>query len=242
DGPILNRVSTTPVVIGGLGIAIISLAAAATLIHTTTATLSGWYISPISAVILVVFLAAMYTLFRIERSQERDDPPEANHEYALASLSGVALTYLVSTAVIGGAAIWLAATADHIAGEMGWEASYVGTQFLALSTSLPELATSVAAIRLNAPELAIANLLGSNLFNTGLILFLDDLAFPDGVLWAAISQIHILTAAIAVLMTSVIIVALLKHRRRRPGRFWTVESVVLIGLYLTASLLVFYLG
>ncbi|MCH9035931.1 MAG: sodium:calcium antiporter [Chloroflexi bacterium] len=242
DGPILSRVGKTPVVIGGLGIAIISLAAAAIFIHTTTATMSGWYISPISVVIFVVFLAAMYMLFRFERSQERDSPPEANHEYALASLSVVVLTYLLSAAVIGGAAIWLASTADHIAEEMGWEASYVGTQFLAFSTSLPELATSVAAIRLFAPELAIANLLGSTLFNTGLILFLVDLAYPDGVLWAAISQIHILTAAIAVIMTSVVIVALLKQRRRRPGRFWTVESVVLIGLYLAASVLVFYLG
>ena len=118
----------------------------------------------------------------------------------------------------------------------------MGTQFLAFSTSLPELATSFAAIRLHAPELAITNVLGSNLFNMGFVLFLDDVAYSDGVLWAAISEIHALTAVIGIVMTSVVIIALLGHLRGETTRFWKVETPLLIGLYVVASLLVFYLG
>ena len=66
---------------------------------------------------------------------------------------------------------------EKIAHIMKWQESFVGTQLLALSTSLPELATSLAALRLRAPELAITNLLGSNLFNTGIVLFLDDVFY-----------------------------------------------------------------
>ena len=71
---------------------------------------------------------------------------------------------------------------------MGWEASFVGTQFLAISTSLPEFAASYAAVRIGAPDLAIANLLGSNLFNMGFVLFIDDVAYVDGPLWTGIAQ------------------------------------------------------
>ena len=141
-----------------------------------------------------------------------------------------------------GTAVWLAHTGDQLAEEMGWEASFVGTQFLALSTSLPELAASFAAIRLNAPELAISNLLGSNLFNMGFVLFLDDVAYTDGALWATVSEVHVFTAIAAILMTTVVIISLVNRQQDRPARFWTVEAVLLIGLYIAASLLVFYIG
>ena len=207
-----------------------------------TTTLSGWYVSPISVVTFVVFLGAMYMIFRSARAQEQDDPQDPDHRYASDSLSRATLTCLVSAAVVVGSAVWLAQVGDSIATEMGWEASYVGTQFLAFSTSLPEVATSFAAIRLNAPELAITNLLGSNLFNMGFVLFVNDLAYPQGVLWAVVSEIHLLSAAIAIVMTAVVIIALSSRRRSRPGRFWTVEAVLLIGLYLVASILVFTLA
>ena len=116
------------------------------------------------------------------------------------------------------------------------------TMKVAVGTSLPELATSVAAVRMNAPELAISNVLGSNLFNMGVVLLIDDAAYADGVLWAGISQVHMLTGAIAVLMTTVVIVALLRRPRRRPFRSWTFEGAGLMALYVAATLLVFRLA
>ena len=248
NGPILTRVTMTSMVIAALGIVMISLAATALVIHGMTTTTSGWYISPISVLMIVVFGVAMYLIYRVERQSQDEgesDEPESEdgeHEYAGKSLGRAVLTYALSAAVVVVAAIWLASMGDSIAKEMGWQASFMGTQFLAFSTSLPELAASFAAIRMNAPELAISNLLGSNLFNMGFILFLDDVAFTDGVFWASISEIHILTAIIAVLMTAVVIIALVVPRRKRPGKFWTFEALILIGLYVTASVLVFGLS
>ena len=136
----------------------------------------------------------------------------------------------------------LAHTGEGLAEAMGWERSFVGTQFLALSTSLPELAASVAAIRIMAPELAITNLLGSNLFNMGFVLFLDDAAYIDGPIWTAVSPIHALTAAIAVLMTMVVLIPVVSKAKTSIGRVVTLESSLLISLYVIASLLVFYSG
>ena len=76
----------------------------------------------------------------------------------------------------------------------------------------------------------------------GFVLFMDDIAYSEGVVWAAVSQIHSLTALVAVLMTGVVIMALFSRPRVRPGKYWTIEAVLLIGLYLGASVLVFYLG
>ena len=125
---------------------------------------------------------------------------------------------------------------------MGWEASFVGTLFLAFSTSLPELATSFAAIRLNAPELAITNVLGSNLFNMSVVLFFDDMAYTQGVLWSGLSSVHAVTGGLAVVMTLVVIAGLVARPRRRPVKYLTFESVSLVALYAAASVLVFRLA
>ena len=158
--------------------------------------------------------------------------------------------YLITAAGVVAAAVWLAHTGEAIAELMNWDASFVGTQFLALSTSLPELAASIAALRLGAPDLAITNVLGSNLFNMGFVLFLDDIAYVEGSLWHGISDIHMLTAIIAIVMTTIVIVSVMVHRQRirpfgqseRYGRFATVEGSSMILLYAVASFLVYTLS
>ena len=122
------------------------------------------------------------------------------------------------------------------------ETSFVGTQFLALSTSLPEMGASFAALRIRAPELAVSNVLGSNLFNMGFVLWADDLAYSGGTFWTAISEVHSMTAVLAIVMTAVVIIALVKRNRSRPSRFWTYEAVTIIALYALASVLIFYLS
>ena len=253
NGPILNSVSITAAVVGALGMAVIALAAIGLLIHSSTTAMSSWPVSPASVVTLIVFLIAMYLIYRFEQrprgagdrgeeEAQRDTPENGEHQYADASFSRASVTYLLAAAVVVGAAVFLSYTGEQIAEEMGWEASFVGTQFLAFSTSLPELAASFAAIRINAPELAITGVLGSNLFNMGFILFMDDLALAGAPLLGNVSSIHPLTAVIAILMTAVVIVAVLNRGRSRPSRYWTGEALLLIGLYAAASALVFLLA
>ncbi len=241
NGPILNRVSATSTVVAALGILIISLTIVAMIFHDSTTATSGWTISPVSIAIVFVFLAAMYMIYRFDRTQKGQSDTEQGAHLS-SSLTRAALFYVLAAMVIVASALWLANIGNEISDAMGWEASFVGTQFLAFSTSLPELAASIAAIRINAPELAISNVLGSNLFNMGFILFMDDVALTGAPLWTAISGIHMLTAAIAILMTSVIVIALMSRPRSRPGRFWTAEAAILIGLYMLSSVLVFKLG
>ena len=253
NGPILSSVSIATVFIGALGIAVISLAALAMLIHSYTDAMSSWTISPVSVLILGVFLIAMYLIYKFEQRDRNDgdyavatssEDGEGEEQYADENLLRAMVFYLLSASCVIGAAIGLSYAGDKIAHGMGWEASFVGTQFLAFSTSLPELAACFAAIRINAPELAITGVLGSNLFNMGFILFMDDVALVGAPLWhpAHIASIHTLTAVIAALMTAVVIVAVITRGRGRPNKFFTGEALLLIGLYVAASVLVFVLA
>ena len=239
DGPVLTKVGPTAAIVGALGIAVIGIAALALLVHGATNSMSGWHIGPPSAALLAMFLLAMLLIYR---SGQAEGQAEGGEEYESGSLAGAFLRYFVSAALVVGAAVWLAYSGDRIAEEMGWEASFVGTQFLAFSTSLPELAASFAAIRLGAPELAIGNILGSNVFNMGFVLFLDDVAFADGAIWTVASDVHALTAVFAMFMTALVIVAITLRPRGRPVRFITYEGAALIGLYAAASAAVYWLA
>ncbi len=241
QGPILARVVTTAIVVGVLGMAVISITAIAMFVHTSTPWFSGWHVSPFTVVLAISFVAAMYLIYRIDRSVS--DPDENPDQYASTSLSRAVVVYAASASVVIAASVWLAGTGEGITHVMGWDASFVGTQFLAISTSLPELATSFAALRLGAPELAISNLLGSNLFNVGFVLSIDDLVLVDAPLWSAIAPVHAVTAVFAILMTSVVVIALAVRRTAGPRKQrLTPESGALVVLYAVASVLVFALG
>lgn len=61
--------------------------------------------------------------------------------------------------------------------------SFVGTLFMALVTTMPEMAVTLSPLHLRALDMAIGNLLGSNLFNV-FILAIDDLFYLRGPLLA----------------------------------------------------------
>lgn len=243
NGPILNAVSKTAVLLGAFGVGIIGLASVAIFVDVGSLSVSGLHLSPISFLLVLVFAAATYAVYRLDRvSTEEGSHDDSEARYTGVSLSRAALSYLIAALVVVAAAVALANAGDTLAVEMGWEASFVGTLFLAFSTSLPELATSFAAIRLNAPELAITNVLGSNLFNMSVVLFFDDMAYTQGVLWSGLSSVHAVTGGLAVVMTLVVIAGLVARPRRRPVKYLTFESVSLVALYAAASVLVFRLA
>ena len=236
DGPLLNRVSMTAVLIAALGILTIGIAASGIFIHHEIEFASDSIISPVSILILGTFVFAMWMLYRSDESSTGSNSKPAS------SLRKALLVYGVAASTVVVAAIWLAYTGDSLAEELGLERSFIGTQFLALSTSLPELAASIAAIRLGAPELAIGNVLGSNLFNMGFVLFLDDVVYTDGPLWEIVAPVHMFTALTAILMTSVVVIALASRERRRPSRLFTFEALALVAIYLGGSVLIYQLA
>lgn len=239
DKPILNSVSVTSIFVGILGILVISITVIAINFHEHPLAqgFSEWLISPITIILAICFIFSMYMIYRVSRTGEHTESADA--DYSSESLYRAGAIYFAAAAVIIGSAIWLANIGESLAHAMHWDASFVGTQFLAFSTSLPELAASIAALRINAPELAISNVLGSNLFNMGFILTMDDLVLIGKPLWSSVSSIHESTAVFAIVMTCVVLIGLTVRDRKRPFKFATYESIALITLYILASAYVF---
>ncbi|MCP4454719.1 MAG: sodium:calcium antiporter, partial [Planctomycetes bacterium] len=111
-----------------------------------------------------------------------------------------------------------------------WNESFVGTLFVAFVTSLPEMVVTIAAVRIQALDMAVGNVLGSNLFNT-VIIAVDDLFYLPGPLLADVEQSHIVSALIAILMTGVVVVSLF-YRTRRMRHVVSWSGLTLIALYI----------
>ena len=125
---------------------------------------------------------------------------------------------------------WLPTVADSLAQALGLSRSFMGTVLMAVVTTLPEMAVTLGALRLGALDMAIGNLLGSNLFNI-LVLAVDDAFYTRGPLLGDASPVHAGTAVTAMVMTGLVIIGLVM---RPQGRLLRRVSGVSLGLVAAA--------
>ena len=137
--------------------------------------------------------------------------------FAIASAALVLITpYLVSS------------SAD-IAEITGLGTSFVGTTLVAIVTSLPELVTTLAALKIGADDMAIGNLFGSNMFNM-FALGLTDLFYTQGRFLDIIDPSFLLVGVLGLVMTSM---ALIGNLAKLERRLWFIEidALALILVY-----------
>lgn len=123
------------------------------------------------------------------------------------SLALSLLGFLATGLVLVVAGTVLARAADAIADATKIGRIWIGTVLLAGATSLPELATDVAAVRLGAPDLAVGDLFGSSMANM-LILAIIDLLPPRRAVLRRVAFDHALAACLAIGMTATAALAL----------------------------------
>lgn len=192
----------------------------------------GWY----TPIIILLYLVFARVIFLFE--QRRPSIQEARLNYSEESTRKVYFFFALSAAFIIGAGIWLAIIGDEIASVTGLEESFVGSLFLAFSTSLPEITVSFAAMRLGAVDMAIANMIGSNLFNMT-IVSVDDLIYLKSPLLAAVSGNHLITALVVMLMTLIFLGGLRFKPRRYLRLNWCNSALIilfLLGAYYSFTL------
>jgi len=192
-------------------------------------------------VILALYAVAIRTVFRYEREHVEEFAEEYASPYRNLSLARAVWGFVRWAVVVVAAGVWLPFVGEHLATVMRWDQSFVGSLFVALSTSMPEVAVTVAAVRMGALDLAIANLFGSNLFNIA-VLAIDDLAYLRGPLLSDVSPVHGVTALTALMMTGIAIVGLFYRPRTRLFGFVGWASLFLFTLYLVNAYLLFLHG
>src|SRR3990167_1208159 len=135
-------------------------------------------------------------------------------KYKDITMKTAVINYCINAALVVIAAIFLPKIGEGIAEATGLGQTFVGNIFIAFSTSLPEVVVSVSAVKMDAVDLAIGNLFGSNIFNI-FILALDDIFFIKGPLLSYADPNHMISALSAIIMTTIAILGLTYRTERK---------------------------
>ena len=168
-------------------------------------------VSPGSLLLVAIYLAGMRA---IQRATAPAAPAgELRPAVQVGRLVGPLSGFMLATAVIAVAAPAFARAAEAIAVDSGLGETFVGTLLLGFATSLPELVTCLAAMRIGALDLAVGNLFGSNAFNMSILLGLDP-ASPGASIFTMVSPLHALSGLFAVTLMALGLAAIVYRAER----------------------------
>lgn len=130
-------------------------------------------------VLLVLFVAYIVVCFKTDKAQEESPEEESSFFARIGSHTAGAVVLILAglVALVAGGRIFVD-SACTLARAMGVSDKFIAVTILAAGTSLPELATSVVAAVKRKGQLALGNILGSNVFNILLILGASALITP----------------------------------------------------------------
>lgn len=209
-----------------------------------------WGVGLGSILIAIIYVLGMRVVYRQEdmrrRQRERErivEAGERDHDAVLSSrrqLKRAGMGFAVAAFAIVLAAPFLATSAKAIAEETGIGTTFIGTSLVAAATSLPELVSSLAAVRLGALDLAVGNLFGSNAFNMAMLFLLDVVHHPDPLL-GVVSVTHTVAALLGIVLMSIGLMGIIY---RAEKRFLLIEpdSALMILSYALGMWALFHLG
>ena len=238
---VYTRASRGHILAAGFGVVLIGLTGLSLILAPLGAGLAIGHVGAYTPLFILLYLLAMRTVYQYQRREMAEFVEESAARYEDVSLRAAVIGYGVAAGFVVAAGAWLPFIGEDIAQQMGWQQSFVGTLFVAAATSAPEIAVTIAAVRIGALDMAIANLLGSNLFDI-LIIAIDDLFYRPGPILAHVSPVHAVSAFSAVIMTGTAVVGLFYRPGGKLLRTVGWISIFLLALYLINSWVLFRYG
>ncbi len=135
---------------------------------------------------------------------------------------------------------WMVRASAQIAEITGLGTTFIGTTLVAVVTSLPELVTTIAAIKIGADDMAIGNLFGSNLFNM-FAVGLTDVFYLQGRFLGVVDPAFLLVGMLGLLMTGLGLIGNLARLERRV-LFIELDALALMLLYFIGLWLLYSRG
>jgi cation:H+ antiporter len=235
--PVLSHISSRHLLSVILGIAMLGLVASGMLLGSLALPLSS-NVSVVSVVIVVFYLTGIWWIYRSARRHQTQVIEATLPGEKGLSRKTLYLRFAVAAAAIIGGAIWLSLVGDEISAIYGWHSSFVGSLFVAVTTSLPELVVTAAAVRLSALDMAAANIFGSNMFDL-VIISAADFAYRRGPIFSSISSIHLMTITSAVAMNAVVVAALRLPPKHDKHNFRRWYDAPLVAIYVAGMIAVY---
>lgn len=194
-------------------------------------------IAPTSILFIVVYLLAMRLIYQYEKGRnggETTDSVSGEKQ----SLQKAILLFVLNSVVIVIAACFLPGLGEQIGKQTGWGESFIGSSLIAITTSLPEITVSFTAARMGSFDMAVANLLGSNLFNIA-ILAVTDLCYLKGPLLQAVDPVNSATAICAMMALAVVVIGL-TFRSEKKFLFLAGDAIAICLVYVIANLILLF--
>lgn len=202
-------------------------------------------IHPVSLALPVIYVMGMrgsvsfkeHPMWRPERTTDtRPDEPEET-QTGWSGTMPMLLGFAALAVVLSVAGYVIAETGSRIAASSGLSQTIVGSMMTATATSLPELVTTIAAVRRGALQLAVGGIIGGNTFDV-LFLSLSDVAYRDGSVYHGMAQGDALLFVSVMVITAILLMGLVMRERKGIG----FEGLSIIAVYAGAMALQFGLS
>ncbi len=205
----------------------------------------GWF-GLDSLLILIVYILSLRLVYRYEHPDKTPNSPASLREAGRAKLPSpftdhrsLITKFIVAALFIVGAGIWLANLAGEIALKTLWGGTFVGSLFLAVITSFPEVVTAGTALKMGALDMAVGVILGSNTFNLAIVPLID-IFYRSGPILAQVSPTNLLTTGIVAILTIIALGGLFYRSKKKVPRF-SPDSLLAITIYLIGMYYLFKL-
>jgi cation:H+ antiporter len=234
--PLTSLVRPSHIVTGAFSIILLAIAGAAISFQFDRYTML--WVSPVSIILIVGYAMAIRAVFLYEKTNaaEQQTPVESVKRDPNSIRKALAV-YSFHALIVVGAALFLPYFGERIAFHFEFTDTFFGTVFLAITTSLPEVVVSVSALRLGATDLAMGNLLGSNIFNIAILALLD-FFYTNGPLYPAISGKHTLSIFSSIMMTAIVALGLVIRPDKKRWHL-SIDGWVILVIYLLNILMLF---
>ncbi len=207
------------------------------LIAATVPPVTLFGIHPASVVLIVLYVCGIILARRDRenpmwhphqtRATREDSPdPESDAGPSTPRLVVIFAGLVLATGVAG---FVVAIAGTSIERGMGISGSLVGALMTATVTSLPELVTTIAAVRRGALQLAVGGIIGGNTFDV-LFLSASDVAYRDGSIYNAIGASSRFWALVGIAMTAILLLGLIRRQEKGFANIGF-ESIGVLALY-----------
>ena len=234
--PLLRRIAVSHALTAALTTVLMLVAIIAILGHVDMAI--GW-VGLDSLLLIVLYFGGVWLIQREGQAQVATATaiePGPEFPSLRRGLVGFGLTAVGLVLVVP----FLVNASSGIAAITGLGTGFIGTALLSVVTSLPELIAALAAMRMNAFDMAVGNLFGSSVFNM-LALGLADFFYTDGRFLEAIDENFVMVGLLGLLLTNMALVGNLA-RVERKFLFIEIDSVAIIIVYLLGMYFLFLRG
>ncbi len=211
----------------------INILATTVLLFLTFTTILGGrdnYISRLDGIVLLIGCISYITYLVLSVKGGKVSSENIQEELAVESVSEISIFKSIIKLIIGIAGIVIGGqvvvdSATNIATSLGMSEKLVGLTIVAIGTSLPELVTSVVAALKGEKDIALGNILGSNIFNILLIIGLSSAISP-----IAVSN-NLLFDFIFLIIVTLIIGIMIFFNKKEEKNFGKKEGIILVAFY-----------